>query len=193
MRKPTPIRQREIVDVALAMADSGGVGSLSTTAIAARIGISQPAIFRHFPTKADLWAGIAERLIEEMTDRWEPVLGSEAAPRVRAHRLARTQLEFITVRPAVLDIVFSRQLHRQSKVLKRDFRALMARLIAHFEELFAQIAPDTEPARRRDAVLILVGTIHATALRWSLSDKGFDLVDEGMRLIAHQLPKGEHE
>lgn len=193
MRKPTPERKAEIVNVALAIADVGGVGALSTTAIAARIGISQPAIFRHFPTKADLWTGVAERLIDEMTARWEPVLASDTPPRARLLAMAQTQLAFITLRPAVLDIVFSRQLHHENPALKARFRDLMAALVAQFDALYAAMQPQTPPALRRDAVLVLVGTIHATALRWSLSNKGFDLVAEGLRLIEGQLPRSVHD
>lgn len=187
MRKPNAERKREIVETALVLADQKGVGMLSTTHIAAEIGVSQPAIFRHFPTKSDLWENVAKSLVAEMTERWRVVLRSSQQARQMARDLARTQLEFIVLRPAVLDIVFSRQLHHENPEIKHMFQGLMARLVGHFDKLLKSLHPDEPPQFHRDAALILIGTVQSTALRWSLNDKRFDLVDEGMRLIERQL------
>lgn len=61
MKKPTGNRKSEIVQSALDLTEVSGVGMLSTTAIAGIIGISQPAIFRHFPSiKACVVAGCGQ-------------------------------------------------------------------------------------------------------------------------------------
>ena len=187
MRRSATVRQREIVDVAIQMAGVAGAGALSTTALARSIGISQPAIFRHFPTKAALWEGIADTLAEEMVARWQPALTLALPAAARLRALAEAQLGFIALRPAVLDIVFSRQLHHENPALKGLFQRLMTRLMAQVEALVTEAAPKLAPGRARDLALILGGTIQATALRWSLNDKGFDLVTEGLRLIDLQI------
>lgn len=187
MRKAPTNRQREIVSVALDLAGDTGAGALSTTVLARSIGISQPAIFRHFPTKAALWDGIAASLADEMTALWLAALALPLPAARRLRALAEGQLAFIARYPAVLDIVFSRQLHHENAALKAVFQRLMARLMAHVEALVAEIAPALTPAEARDSALILGGSIQATALRWSLNDKGFDLVAEGLRLIDRQI------
>jgi AcrR family transcriptional regulator len=187
MKKPTGNRKSEIVQSALDLTEVSGVGMLSTTAIAGMIGISQPAIFRHFPTKAALWQGVANYLVDEMTARWSEALGQALPPSDRLLALAESQLTFIALHPAVLDIVFSRQLHSDNPAVKADFQRLMAALFAHFEALVIEAAPDLPRDTARDTALVIGGTIQATALRWSLNTKGFDLVAEGQRLIARQM------
>ncbi len=187
MPRPAIDRKQEIVEVALDVTDQLGVGALSTTAIAARIGITQPAIFRHFPKKSDLWEGIGQHLVEQMQERWDAALTTEGPARDRAAALARAQLTFIALRPAVLDIVFSRQLHNENATLRLLFQRVLLRLSGHFETLFRQMRPDDSAEAQRDAALIALSILPATALRWSMSGKGFDLVAEGMRLFERHL------
>lgn len=187
MPKTPTDRKQEIVEVALDMTDQLGVGALSTTVIAARIGITQPAIFRHFPKKSDLWEGIGQYLVTQMQERWTQAIGGNAPARDRAAALAHAQLTFITQRPAVLDIVFSRQLHIENATLRRMFQRTFQRLTGHFETLFQQMRPDDTAEAQRDAAQIALSILPTTALRWSMADKDFDLVAEGMRLFERHL------
>ena len=53
-------RKAQIVTQVLRLADEIGPDRLSTTDVARAVGLSQPAIFRHFPTKGALWLAVAE-------------------------------------------------------------------------------------------------------------------------------------
>ena len=50
VRKPAPERKAEILEATLRLADELGPDRLSTEAIARAVGLTQPGIFRHFPT-----------------------------------------------------------------------------------------------------------------------------------------------
>ncbi len=60
MRKSAERRKAEIVIVVLALADRIGPDRVTTGAVATAIGVTQAALFRHFPTKAALWQAVAE-------------------------------------------------------------------------------------------------------------------------------------
>ena len=49
------LRKAEIVRTVLALADRIGPDRVTTGAAAAAVGVTQAALFRHFPTKAALW------------------------------------------------------------------------------------------------------------------------------------------
>ena len=53
-------RRRAVVDAALREFATGGLAATSTEAIARRAGISQPYVFRLFPTKKDLFVAVVE-------------------------------------------------------------------------------------------------------------------------------------
>ncbi len=59
---PTTPRQDEILDHALALVREGGLAALTTRRLAARIGFSEAALYRHFPSKQALVLGLMDRL-----------------------------------------------------------------------------------------------------------------------------------
>ncbi len=61
-------RQSEILDRTLELVREAGLGGLTTKKIAERVGFSEAALYRHFPTKQALILGLMDRL-EEMLVR----------------------------------------------------------------------------------------------------------------------------
>ena len=58
---PTP-RQEEILDRSMDLVRESGLASLTTKKIAEKMGFSEAALYRHFPTKKALVNGLMERL-----------------------------------------------------------------------------------------------------------------------------------
>lgn len=61
-------RREAIIDAAVSEFSALGLHGASTEAIATRVGISQPYIFRLFGTKKELFISAAERVCERMLD-----------------------------------------------------------------------------------------------------------------------------
>src|SRR5919204_405289 len=86
----TPARlaaaRERIVDAALAQLAEGGYASASVVAVARRAGVATGTVYRHFPSKGDLFAEVFRRasqrevdVLRAMTDRDEPVAQRLAA------------------------------------------------------------------------------------------------------------------
>ena len=71
MRKRAELRKAEIVAALLGLADSIGPDRVTTGAVASSIGITQAALFRHFPTKDTLWQTVAEHVAEGLEEAWD--------------------------------------------------------------------------------------------------------------------------
>ena len=185
-RKPAADRKTEIVEATLALADRLGPDRLSTEAIAAAVGVTQAAIFRHFPKKQNLWEAVASRIGETFQRRWTELESLDLSSEERLTRLVTGQLELIRSTPAIPAILFSRELHIENDRLRaaffelmRQFHSLAARLVAdgvQARELRSDLDPD-------DAAFLVIGTLQGLVLRWSLSKRDFDLVAEGGRLL----------
>jgi AcrR family transcriptional regulator len=78
---PTP-RRRQILDAAAALFARSGFRGVSIDDIGAAVGISGPALYRHFPRKeailGELLVGISEELLEEARRRARKAGGEEA-------------------------------------------------------------------------------------------------------------------
>ena len=57
-----------LIDAAGAVLIEGGLRGTTTAAVAARAGVSQGALFKHFPTKVDLLAASAERVLLSLVE-----------------------------------------------------------------------------------------------------------------------------
>jgi AcrR family transcriptional regulator len=61
-RKPLTPRQEEILDRTIELVRVGGLGGLTTRKIAERVGFTEAALFRHYPTKQALLLALMDRL-----------------------------------------------------------------------------------------------------------------------------------
>ncbi|MGB5559691.1 MAG: TetR/AcrR family transcriptional regulator [Paracoccaceae bacterium] len=104
----------EIVKTMLRLADELAPDRLPTPPVAYAVGLTQPAIFRHFPTKQELWYLVAEAISEQLTSAWAVALGSSSDPHGRIEGLVLVQLRQIEAMPASPSILFSRELQAEN-------------------------------------------------------------------------------
>lgn len=186
MRKTAELRKEEIVMTVLKLADEIGPDRVTTSSIAAEIGITQAALFRHFCSKAELWLAVAEQVSRLLSDAWSEALRTEDKPLKRIRALVGAQLQQISRTPAMPMLLFSRELNVDNEGLRDAFR----RRLVEFQTLLVgeirkadasgQIRNDLLPA---DAAILFTSLIQGMAIRWSLGARDFDLVHEGLRLF----------
>lgn len=186
MRKSAEERRREIVAAVLRLSVEVGPDRLTTQAVAKAVGITQPAIFVHFPSRDALWLEVARCIAARMLGCWDAVSAPSEDPLDDVRRLAIAQMGVVADEPSILAIVFSHELRVANPELAAVFRGLMGDLVGRFRARFAALASRLAPAPD-DAALLVLGLIQGLALRWSLAGRGFDLVAEGERLLDLQL------
>lgn len=185
VRRPAETRRIEIVDAALRLADAVGPDALTTEAIAAEIGLTQPALFRHFARKELIWTAVAERLAEIMAKARADAVAPGTPPERAIVALAEAQAGAIASTPGLAAILFSRELHVRNVELRAGLAAnqkmLHGELAAAIErgKSAGRFAGDLDTA---DAAFLVIGVIQSAALRWSLTGRRLDLVAEVRRL-----------
>ncbi|MEE9389233.1 MAG: TetR/AcrR family transcriptional regulator [Paracoccaceae bacterium] len=189
-RKSGVERKSEIVDTAIGIASELGPDRLTMQHLADKIGISQPAIFRHFPTKSDVWQSVAERIAQLLQGAAKGAGRAGQSPAQQLKSQVAAQLGFIQNNPAIPAILFSRELHAENESLRRFFAGLMAGRHRTLSGLIQQeitrggFRADLDPD---DAAYLILTLIQGLAMRWSLSARSFDLQLEGTRLLELQL------
>ena len=190
VRNPAPERKAEILEATLRLADELGPDRLSTEAIARAVGLTQPGIFRHFPTKQAIWEAVATTITDKMAAGWRAVLDRGGTPVDRLRGLIGAQLRLIQATPAIPAILFSRELHAENDFLRKSVLGLMNRFHAAIAGEIAK-AQDERMFRRDldpdDAAYLVLGLIQGLTVRWSLSGRSFRLADEGIRLLEVQI------
>lgn len=189
-RKSADSRKAEIVTTMLRLADELGPDRLTTLAVAQAVGLTQPGIFRHFPTKQDLWLAVAAHIDRSMTAAWQDALAANSAPYDQIAALIQVQLRHIAANPAIPAILHSRELHGENAALRAQFVGLMTRFQTLLKDALtdgrdqAVFHADLAPS---DAAILLISLVQGLAIRWSLGQRAFSLMDEGQRLLDCQL------
>ena len=189
-RQSAEERKAQIVAEVLRLADEIGPDRLSTTDVARAIGLSQPAIFRHFPTKGALWLAVAKDIADRLQSYWAAAEAGATGPQARLKALIGAQLTAIAETPALPSILFSRELQVDNPALREVFRGLLSafegRLVAVIRELQAagDLKRDVSP---EDVAILLTSLVQGVAIRWTLGARGFALVPEGFRLFDVQM------
>lgn len=186
VRKSAELRKAEIVAAALDLADRIGPDRVTTGAVASRIGVTQAALFRHFPTKAALWQAVAEHVAEGLATAWDEALRLGDTPTIRLRALISAQFAQIEATPALPMLLFSRELN----VTNAELRAIFHGKLSAFRGLLArEVAAGQDAGLLRgdiaanDAAALLTSLVQGVAIRWALGTRDFDLRAEGLRLF----------
>ena len=181
-RKSGEERREEIVRALLDLTAERGTREISTQAIADRVGIAQPTIFRHFPTRDAIFRAALDSIGRKLLDVLTPMLSGRGPADVRLRKLLSRQLRFISRRKGLPRLIFSERLHLEDPELKAVVRDIIDRYTARLEELlrdgvhqgcFRQDLDTAETAR------LIVALIQGLVMRWSLSDFEFPLDQQG--------------
>jgi len=88
-RLPAAVRREQILEAAITVFASAGFREASTAAIAAGLGVSEPTLFRHFPTKRALYLAALDRTAEVVMERWRAIATAAPSPLVALFEVGR--------------------------------------------------------------------------------------------------------
>ena len=125
MDTPIPPRNRRqaIVDAALDLFAEKGIRATTTRDIAARAGITEGAIYRHFPSKDALAGGIFVDCMMRLLVHLQAAAAEGDTARERLCRTARAFLDFAEATPAAYNYI----------------------MVSHQDDLQALMAQETKP------------------------------------------------
>lgn len=177
-------RQIEILGISLEIISKEGIQNFTMRQIATEAGISEPAIYRHFPNKV----AILEALLDQFAERHK-VLAAEfldGKDFANAGKFMLAVLKNLSERPALSAIIFSEEIFRNEPLLRVKIKAItestQAAMIFHLNHF---PIPKVLPVEQM--VWMLMGSVRFLVARWRLSDFGFDLEKEGKSFIKNLI------
>jgi AcrR family transcriptional regulator len=182
MRKSGEERREEIVRAVLDLAAEQGVKQVTTQAIADRVGIAQPTVFRHFKTRDAILRAALEWIGKGLLTVVTPILAGRGPADARLRQLLTLQLQFISQRKGLPRLLFSERLHLEDPELKAVVRRIMdtytGKLRALLEDGVTEgsFRPDLDT---EEAARLIVALVQGLVMRWSISDFEFPLEAQG--------------
>lgn len=180
-RKSHETRRGEIIQSALDLVAETGGRDVTAQAIADRVGIAQPTVFRHFPTRSAIFRAAMEWAATALFGSLAMASGPGELADTRLRRLLQRQFAFINAQRGVSRLLFSDRLHQEDPALKATVRRIMERYTAYLQTI---IQDGIDSGRFRQTLdpegtaRFVVAEIQGVVMRWSIYDFEFRLEDE---------------
>lgn len=173
MRKSGEERREQIIQAVLELAAEQGVKQVTTQAIADRVGIAQPTVFRHFKTRDAILRAALEWIGKGLFTMLTPILAGRGPADERLRQMLSRQLQFISQRKGLPRLLFSERLHLEDPELKAVVRRIIESYTDRVSALLAEGVDegcfrndlDTDETAR-----LIVSLIQGVVMRWSISD-----------------------
>lgn len=184
-RMTTDQRQREIVATVLALARECGPEAITTQAIADRMGVTQGAIFRHFPDKASIWLAVFAWVRESLGVVFATAVEKADSPLTKLEAAFLAHVAFIAANPGVPRIMFHELQYPGDSPVRAEVRAMVAAYRKQLARLFAQAKAAGELPAGLDsglAPVLFLGAIQGLVMQSALVG-----AEVGMSKRARQL------
>jgi TetR/AcrR family transcriptional regulator len=174
--KPLPADERRTltIETAVSLAGEQNPGDVTTGAIAERMGLTQPALFRHFPTKDAIWAGAMEWVAERLLANVDRAAASAASPMAALQAGFMAHVDFVARHPGVPRILLAELQRSEDTAAKRLVRTLIRRYGERIRALVeagrerGEVALDTDAEA---AATLFIGTIQGLVLSSLISGR----------------------
>jgi AcrR family transcriptional regulator len=157
-----PSRREQILQAAAQLFAERGSRAVGVDDVGAAVGVTGPAIYRHFASKdamlAEMLLRISERLLAGGT---EQVAAAGADPAAQLRALIAFQVDFALDNPALITVQ-DRDLGSLTDADAAQVRRLQRRYVEVWVAVLARLHPTAEPAACRARAHAVFGLINST-------------------------------
>jgi TetR/AcrR family transcriptional regulator len=105
-KRPKPGERRvQILQTLAAMLEAPGAERITTAALAARLDVSEAALYRHFASKAQMFEGLIEFIESSVFTLVNQVVEREPSPSIQAQKIATVLLQFGEKNPGMTRVM----------------------------------------------------------------------------------------
>ncbi len=178
-----PSRRDQIVEAALELLAEVPLGGVTTRAIAKRVGVSQPALFRHFRSRDDILLAVIDRVQELLEVEVGTQLGGRADEQLSA--LACAILRTAEAHRGLPRLLFAHAADQEGLV--RTATLALIRDLQHLVSAVMRMG-QRDGDLRADVPAVLmarwfVGAVQGVILQWELAGARGPLADQAPALV----------
>ena len=184
---PADQRRAEIIDAVVALAAERNPDGITTAAIAERLGLTQGALFRHFPTKQAIWASVMGWVADTLLARLERAAAGQGAPLDALEALFGAHVAFVVEHPGIPRMLFGELQNPVETPAKQLVQTLLQRYAERLVRLVeagrrdGSIAAEIEP---RVAALLFIGSLQGLVMQSLLAGDVARMAQDAPRVFA---------
>ena len=170
-------RAQEILQALARMLESSRGGRITTAALAAEIGVSEAALYRHFPSKTRMYEGLIDFIEETIFARVRTIVADEPDAVNQCYRILSLVLAFSEKNPGITRIL-------NGDALTGETDRLHDRMAQFFDRLESQLKQTLREAEIRDGLKLTVPvTVAANLMLVTAEGKISQFVRSGFKKL----------
>ena len=169
---PANERRAATVEAVVDLAAEQNPSDITTTAIAQKMGLTQGALFRHFPSKDAILEAVMAWVTDRLLARVDKAAEGAASPKAALEAVFMTHIDFVSDHPGVPRMLFG-ELQRPGETLPKR---MAQTLIRHYGERLrglleagkarGELRADLDPDA---AITLFIGTIQGLVMQSMLA------------------------
>lgn len=180
-------RQIEIMEAATARIDAYGIQNLTIKTLATDIGLSEPALYRHFKSKNDILLGLLNYFITGMKNRISKIpVNPNATAGDELRDIFKSQLQTFTDKPAIVSVIFAESIFHYDEGLSYKVSEIMELMHQYVNANIEKGQKAEQYGKLINAstlTTIILGGMRMTVLKWKLSGHKSNLMKDGKAVL----------
>ncbi len=179
-KRPRPGERRvQILETLATMLQEPGAERITTAALAAKLDVSEAALYRHFASKAQMFEGLIEFVEQSVFTLVNQIVEREPSPAAQVHKVLQVVLQFGEKNPGMTRVMVG-------DALVFENERLLVRMNQFFERIESQLRQSLRA--QADASGSLTPTVDANAQASALTSFAIGRLQRFARSGFRKLP-----
>ena len=171
-------RQKQIIQASLDLIASSGIHGLTIKNISKEVGISEPAIYRHFESKTDILLGIISKIKDHSAVHSFVTINETQTTFdiIRSAFLNRAK-RFVK-NPSIAAVIFSESIFENDSKLVEAIGSIMEKSQTKIINIIVKgqkLGEITDNVEAEQLALLIIGAFRLLVTKWHMSKNSFDL------------------
>lgn len=178
-------RQKQIIDVCINLIAQGGIQNLTTKHIAENVGVSEPALYRHFNCKLDILKAILQDFKYTSGKELLRINQSNENNLEKIKRIFLGRVETFSKKPELSTVIFSEEIFQNETVLSEEVLQIMN---IHQQAIFKLLQEAQQQKSVKSDVpvehlcIFVMGSLRLLITRWRLAKFSFNIEENAQEL-----------
>ena len=133
-------RKDQILQSLATILEQSPGGRITTAVLANHVGVSEAALYRHFPSKAKMFEALIEFIEETLFSRISKIMNEEQTADNRCEKLLRLILTFCELNPGITRILTGDPLAGETERLRERVDRLFDRIETQLRQILREMA-----------------------------------------------------
>ncbi len=131
-------RRQQILETLAHMLQENQGKRITTSELARAVGVTEAALYRHFPSKAKMFEGLIEFIEETIFTRINNILAEQSSAEARLQTILFLVLGFADKNPGMARLLYGDVLTGEKELLRRRVAQIYDRLETQFKQILRE-------------------------------------------------------